>query len=137
MSRIGKKPIAIPPGVKVDQKGQTVKVTGPLGTLEMECHPRISVALDDSGTNLDIANPAPDDRRSKALHGTMRALIANMVMVGLFAGAAGQVAEEAARESVRTSVPPGTEETNLAAFEQGAEAGRQPAGSPVMKEVGP
>jgi large subunit ribosomal protein L6 len=79
MSRIGKKPVAIPQGVKVDQKGRMVKVTGPLGTLEMECHPRITVTLDDSGTNLEVVNPAPDDRRCKALHGTMRALIANMV----------------------------------------------------------
>jgi len=79
MSRIGKKPVAIPQGVKVDQKDRMVKVTGPLGTLEMECHPSISVALDDSGNNIEVVNPAPDDRRSKALHGTMRALIANMV----------------------------------------------------------
>jgi len=79
MSRIGKKPIAIPQGVKVDQKGQTVKITGPLGTLEMECHPGISVALDDSSNQIEVANPAPSDRRTKALHGTMRALIANMV----------------------------------------------------------
>jgi len=79
MSRIGKKPVAIPQGVKVDQKGRKVKVTGPIGTLEMECHPKIKVALDDSGTNLEVVNPAPDDRRSRALHGTMRALIANMV----------------------------------------------------------
>lgn len=79
MSRIGKKPVAIPQGVKVDQKGRTVKVTGPLGTLEMECHRAITVALDDSGTQVDVVNPTPDDRKSKALHGTMRALIANMV----------------------------------------------------------
>jgi len=79
MSRIGKKPIAIPQGVKVDQKGRMVKVTGPLGTLEMECHPGISVTLDDSNNQIEVANPAPDDRKSKALHGTMRALIANMV----------------------------------------------------------
>ena len=79
MSRIGKKPVAIPQGVKVDQKDRKVKVTGPLGTLEMECHPQITVALDDSGKNIEVVNPAPDDRRCKALHGTMRALIANMV----------------------------------------------------------
>ena len=79
MSRIGKKPIAIPQGVKVDQKGRTIKVTGPLGTLEMECHPRITVTLDDSGNQIGVTNPMPDDRRCKALHGTMRALIANMV----------------------------------------------------------
>ena len=80
MSRIGKKPVAIPQGVKVDQKGRMVKVAGPLGTLEMECHPQITVALDDSGSAVEVVNPAPEDRKCKALHGTMRALIANMVI---------------------------------------------------------
>jgi len=80
MSRIGKKPIAIPQGVKVDQKGRKVKVTGPLGTLEMECHPRISVKVDDAGTSIEVENPTPNERRGKELHGTMRALLANMVM---------------------------------------------------------
>ena len=63
-------------------------------------------------------------------------MIANMVMVGLFAGAAGAVAEEAAREAVRSSVPPGTEDTNLAAFEQGCR-GRphNPQDPRCMKEV--
>ena len=79
MSRIGKKPVAIPQGVKVDQKGRKVKVTGPLGTLEMECHPRISVKVDDAGTSIEVENPKPDERRGKELHGTMRALLANMV----------------------------------------------------------
>ena len=79
MSRIGKKPITIPQGVKVEMKGQKVKVSGPVGTLEMECHSRISVAIDSSGNKIDVANPDPDDRKCKQLHGTMRALIANMV----------------------------------------------------------
>jgi large subunit ribosomal protein L6 len=79
MSRIGKKPIAIPQGVKIDQKGQNVKVTGPLGTLEMECHPQITVKVDDAGQNIEVQNPTPNERRGKELHGTMRALLANMV----------------------------------------------------------
>lgn len=79
MSRIGKKPIAIPQGVKIDQKGQRVKMTGPLGTLEMECHPQITVKVDDTGKSIEVQNPAPNDRRGKELHGTMRALLANMV----------------------------------------------------------
>ncbi len=79
MSRIGKKPIAIPQGVKIEMKGQKVAVSGPVGALEMECHPRISVAIDSSANKVDIVNPEPDDRKSKQLHGTMRALIANMV----------------------------------------------------------
>lgn len=79
MSRIGKKPIAIPQGVKVDLTGQTVKVSGPLGTLEMDCHPSVKVTVDDSEKKIDVVNPRPDERKHKELHGTMRALIANMV----------------------------------------------------------
>jgi len=79
MSRIGKKPVAIPSGVKVELKGRTVKVSGPLGTLEMSCHERVTVKIDDSDGRIVVDNPLPKDRRSKQLHGTMRALIANMV----------------------------------------------------------
>lgn len=79
MSRIGKKPVAIPQGVKVEQKGHTLKVSGPLGTLEMDCHERIAVKIDASGQTINVTNPQPEDRRSKQLHGTMRALVANMV----------------------------------------------------------
>ena len=80
MSRIGKKPITIPQGVKVEWKGRTVKVTGPLGALEMECHQRVTVEVDDAGGRIQVVNPRPNDRRSRQLHGTTRALIANMVM---------------------------------------------------------
>jgi large subunit ribosomal protein L6 len=79
MSRIGKKPVAIPTGVKVELKGQTVKVSGPLGKLEMDCHPTIEVAVESSENKIDVVNPRPDDRAYRAMHGTMRALIANMV----------------------------------------------------------
>jgi len=77
MSRIGKKPINIPGGVKVELKGLHVKVTGPLGELQMDCHPRIKVKVD--GTQVIVENDRPEDRQNKQLHGTMRALIANMV----------------------------------------------------------
>ncbi len=77
MSRIGKKPIDIPGGVKVDLKGLSVKVTGPLGELQMDCHPRIKVKVD--GKQVIVENDRPDDRQNKQLHGTMRALIGNMV----------------------------------------------------------
>lgn len=77
MSRIGKKPIEIPGGVKIEQKAQHIKVAGPLGTLEMDCHPLIKVKVDDSTINVE--NDKPAVRLNKQLHGTMRALIANMV----------------------------------------------------------
>lgn len=77
MSRIGKKPIAIPGGVKVEQKGQSFKVTGPKGTLEMECHPEIDVKLEDN--KIVVENADYGDRSKRALHGTMRALLNNMI----------------------------------------------------------
>jgi len=79
MSRIGKQPVIIPESVKVEQKGQSVKVTGPLGSLQMDCHPQIKVKVDTSEGQILIENEHPEIRLNKQLHGTMRALIANMV----------------------------------------------------------
>jgi large subunit ribosomal protein L6 len=79
MSRIGKKPVDIPGGVKIERKGRCIKVTGPLGELQMDCHPRIKVKIDDAGGKIVVENKRPQDRQNKQLHGTMRALIANMV----------------------------------------------------------
>ena len=79
MSRIGKKPIIIPDGVKVEQKGASIEVTGPLGSLQMSCHPPISVRHDSSEGKILVENEHPQLRRNKQLHGTVRALIANMV----------------------------------------------------------
>ena len=78
MSRIGKKQIVIPGGVKVDQQGQTVKVTGPKGTLQMDCHPKIAVRVENGA--VVVSNTGPDDRIHRALHGTMRALVNNLVV---------------------------------------------------------
>ena len=79
MSRIGKKPIVIPEGVKLEQKGSNITVTGSLGTLQLECHPRISVKIDKEAGQILVENKNPQIRQCKQLHGTMRALIANMV----------------------------------------------------------
>ena len=79
MSRIGKQPVIIPEGVKVEQKGQSVKVTGPLGSLQMDCNARIKVKVDASAGQILIENEHPEIRLNKQLHGTMRALVANMV----------------------------------------------------------
>lgn len=79
MSRIGKKPIAIPGGVKVELKGRHVKTTGPLGTLELDVHPLIKIKVDESAKEVNVINDKPDNRQNKQLHGTMRALIANMI----------------------------------------------------------
>lgn len=79
MSRIGKKPVIIPEGVKVEQKGLCVEVSGPLGSLQLNCHPRIKIKIDSSAGKVLVENERPEVRQNKQLHGTMRALIANMV----------------------------------------------------------
>ena len=80
MSRIGKKPVEIPQGVKVEQKGRTVQATGPLGTLQVDCHPAIDVKIDTGANQILVSNPDAGDRVKKALHGTMRSLINNIVL---------------------------------------------------------
>jgi large subunit ribosomal protein L6 len=79
MSRIGKKPVEIPQGVKVDQQGQLLKVSGPQGALEYRCHERVTVKVDAAQHRIEVLNPEPENRQCRELHGTMRALIANMV----------------------------------------------------------
>jgi large subunit ribosomal protein L6 len=79
MSRIGKKPVEIPQGVKVDQQGQMLKISGPLGSMELKCHEKITVKVDTSQRTVEVINPQPQDRQSRELHGTTRALIANIV----------------------------------------------------------
>jgi large subunit ribosomal protein L6 len=76
MSRIGKQPITIPDGVKVDLQGDRMTVTGPRGTLHQALHPRMRVTVED-GT-VSVARPS-DERLDKSLHGLTRTLIANMV----------------------------------------------------------
>ena len=79
MSRIGKKPIIIPQGVTVEQKRLCIKVSGPLGSLQMDCQPSIKVEIDSSERKILIENKQPQVRQHRQLHGTIRALIANMV----------------------------------------------------------
>jgi len=79
MSRIGKKPVEIPQGVKVEQQGRTVKVSGPQGSLDLQCSERVTVKVDATQRKIEVINPQPEDRQCRELHGTTRALIANMV----------------------------------------------------------
>jgi len=76
MSRIGKQPIAVPPKVKVEVKGQQVLVEGPKGKLNFNLPARTSLKVE--GGNI-IVSRAGDDAQSKALHGLSRALVNNMV----------------------------------------------------------
>ena len=76
MSRVGKAPIAIPDGVKVDRVEDGIRVKGPKGTLSERIPERISATIEDA----QIVLERPDDRReSRSLHGLARALVANMV----------------------------------------------------------
>ncbi len=79
MSRIGQKPIELPAGVKVELNGSSVNISGPLGKMHLDCHPLIKVKLDDSQKKILVENEKPENREGKEMHGTMRALIANMV----------------------------------------------------------
>lgn len=79
MSRIGNKTIVIPQGVKVEKSGLCIKVSGPLGQLQMDCKLPIKVEIDSSAGVVSVENENPQIREAKQLHGTMRALIANMV----------------------------------------------------------
>ena len=76
MSRIGKQPIAIPPKVKVDVKGQRVMVEGPRGKLNWELPRRTSLKVENGKV---VVSRQGDDAEAKALHGLSRALVNNMV----------------------------------------------------------
>ncbi len=76
MSRIGRKPIVIPAGVEVKIDGETVKVTGPKGTLTQKVHTGLGLEME--GNELKVSRPS-DDREFRSLHGLTRTLINNMV----------------------------------------------------------
>jgi large subunit ribosomal protein L6 len=76
VSRIGKQPISVPPGVEVTIDGTHVVVRGPNGVLEHDAPPSISVTR--QGDTILVTRP-DDERESRALHGLTRSLVANMV----------------------------------------------------------
>jgi len=78
MSRVGKEPVAVPAGVKVQVADGKVRVEGPKGKLEFEYHRNMQVKLDDGGKALRVSRP-DDERLNRSLHGLTRSLIANMV----------------------------------------------------------
>jgi len=78
VSRIGRLPITLPTGVKVDIDGQEVKVTGPKGTLTHMIAAPITIEKDEDGTY--VVKRPNDERMNKALHGLSRTLINNMVI---------------------------------------------------------
>jgi len=79
MSRIGKKPVTIPSGVKVNVANREITVEGKLGKLVWSHRPEVVVAVGDDAKEV-VVTRQKDDREGRALHGLTRALIQNMVV---------------------------------------------------------
>jgi large subunit ribosomal protein L6 len=79
MSRIGKKPVKVPDGVKLRIADHTITVEGPLGRLQWEHRSEIDVAYDPESQTVAVSR-RDNQRFSRALHGLTRALIQNMVL---------------------------------------------------------
>jgi len=78
MSRIGKKPIQLPDGVKVSLASNGVTVEGKLGKLQWTHRPEIAVQQDAESGEI-VCSRHSEERESRALHGLTRSLIQNMV----------------------------------------------------------
>src|ERR1019366_9555006 len=76
MSRIGNKAIAIPSGVTANVEGQTVKIKGPKGAMEVVLHDDVTAKMDKSTVKLD---PRNESKRARSMWGTSRTLVANLV----------------------------------------------------------
>ena len=79
MSRIGKKPVPVPGGVKIAIADHTISVEGPKGKLQWQHRPEVTVQVDED-TKEVVVTRRSDDRESRALHGLTRALVQNMVV---------------------------------------------------------
>ena len=77
MSRIGKQPIAVPPTVKVNIKGQRVSVEGPKGKLEFELPVRTGAKMEGATV---LVTQQGEDAKAKSLHGLSRSILNNMVL---------------------------------------------------------
>ncbi len=84
MSRIGKNPVVVPSGVKVEIANSSIRVEGPKGTLDFAYRPEITVDHDAAAKKVTVTR-ANDERQARALHGLTRAIIQNM-MVGVTQG---------------------------------------------------
>src|SRR6266516_4358029 len=93
MSRIGRKPVALPKGVTAQIDGHKITVKGPKGEISRTLHEDMTLALDDS--TVVVKRPS-DESRHKALHGLTRTLVANMVE-GFTAGFAKSLDTQALR----------------------------------------
>jgi len=76
MSRIGNKAVAVPTGVTANVEGQTVKVKGPKGALQLVLHDDIVVTMDKGSFKIE---PRGESKRARSLWGTSRTLVANLI----------------------------------------------------------
>ncbi len=76
MSRVGKKPVPIPSGVTANIEGQTVKVKGPKGALQLVLHGDVEAKMESGAITVD---PRSETKRARAMWGTYRSLVANLV----------------------------------------------------------
>jgi large subunit ribosomal protein L6 len=76
MSRIGKKPVSVPSGVTANVDGQTVKVKGPKGALQLVLHDDVSVSMDKAAINVQ---PRSETKRARSQWGTARTLVNNLI----------------------------------------------------------
>jgi large subunit ribosomal protein L6 len=76
MSRIGKKAVALPTGVTANVEGQTVKLKGPKGALQVVLHDDVSATMDKGAIKLE---PRAETKRARSLWGTSRTQVANLV----------------------------------------------------------
>src|SRR6202162_6620856 len=76
MSRIGKKAVAIPSGVTANVEGQTVKIKGPKGAMQVVLHDDVTAKMDKATVKLE---PRSESKRARSMWGTSRTLVANLV----------------------------------------------------------
>ena len=79
MSRLGKKPVAIPDGVKVNVAGGEISVEGKLGKLSYALRPEVAIEVDEDNKQV-VCTRNGDDRADRAFHGLTRALVQNMML---------------------------------------------------------
>ena len=76
MSRIGRLPVAVPSGVQINVQGSDVHVKGPKGELKRTFSPLMAISLENGQV---VVTRKSDNAEERALHGTTRAVIANMI----------------------------------------------------------
>ena len=76
MSRIGNKPVSVPSGVTANVEGQTIKVKGPKGALQLVLHDDVILSMDKSAIKVE---PRSESKRARSQWGTSRTLVNNLI----------------------------------------------------------